>query len=59
MENSNYSIVTLKDVDFEAAGSYYCEVSIDSPIYTKESNEETLHVIGKSSTNDTINHTYY
>lgn len=34
------------NLDFDAAGSYYCEVSISNPIFTKASNEEILHVIG-------------
>jgi CD80-like C2-set immunoglobulin domain len=39
--------VTLKDLDFDATGSYYCEVSIDNPIFTKASSEVHLHVIGE------------
>lgn len=35
------------NLDFDATGSYYCEVSIDNPIFTKASNEVHLHVIGK------------
>lgn len=42
---SNESQVTLRNVDFEATGAYYCEVSTDTPIFTKESNEEPLHII--------------
>lgn len=44
---SNESQVTLMNLDFEATGSYYCEVSIDNPIFTKASNEVHLHVIGE------------
>ncbi|XP_065075386.1 uncharacterized protein beat-VII [Ochlerotatus camptorhynchus] len=39
------STLTLKNVDYEASGSYYCEVSTDTPIFTKASNEEPFHVI--------------
>lgn len=39
--------MTLKDLDFDATGSYYCEVSIDNPIFTKASSEVHLHVIGE------------
>jgi hypothetical protein len=35
------------NVDFEASGNYFCEVSIDNPIFTKASPEEHLHVMGK------------
>lgn len=35
------------NLDFEATASYYCEVSIDNPIFTKASSEEQLHIIGK------------
>lgn len=44
---SNSSQVTLTNLDFDATGSYYCEVSIDNPIFTKASNEVHLHVIGE------------
>lgn len=37
------------NLDFDATGAYYCEVSIDNPIFTKASNEEHVHVIGKQS----------
>ncbi|CAO1390958.1 unnamed protein product, partial [Diamesa tonsa] len=43
--NSNQDEVTLKNLDFDAAGLYYCEVSLDAPIFTKASNEEQIHVI--------------
>uniref|UniRef100_A0A182FJH3 Ig-like domain-containing protein n=1 Tax=Anopheles albimanus TaxID=7167 RepID=A0A182FJH3_ANOAL len=39
------SRLTLKNVDYEASGSYYCEVSTDTPIFTKASNDEMLHVM--------------
>ncbi|XP_055699185.1 uncharacterized protein LOC129799383 [Phlebotomus papatasi] len=42
---SNERQVTLKDVDFEASGLYYCEVSTDTPIFTKPSQDEQVHVI--------------
>jgi hypothetical protein len=35
------------NVDFEASGNYFCEVSTDNPIFTKASLEEHLHVMGK------------
>lgn len=44
---SNSSQVTLMNLDFDATGSYYCEVSIDNPIFTKASSEAHLHVIGE------------
>lgn len=44
---SNEKVVVLKNLDFEASGLYYCEVSTDSPIFTKASNEEQIHVIRK------------
>ncbi|XP_058836192.1 uncharacterized protein LOC131692868 [Topomyia yanbarensis] len=39
------STLTLKNVDYDASGSYYCEVSTDTPIFTKASNDEPLHVM--------------
>lgn len=47
-EHSDKDQVTLKNVDFEASGSYYCEVSTDTPIFTKESKEEPMQVIRKN-----------
>jgi hypothetical protein len=44
---SSPSQVTLMKLDFDASGNYFCEVSLDSPIFTKASNEEHLHVIGE------------
>ncbi|CRK92443.1 CLUMA_CG006010, isoform A [Clunio marinus] len=46
---SNESQVTLMNVDFDATAGYYCEVSIDNPIFTKASNEEHIHVIVKQT----------
>lgn len=45
-KNSNEDKVHLEKIDFDAAGKYYCEVSTETPIYTKESNIEQVHVIG-------------
>lgn len=39
------SRLMLKNVDYEASGSYYCEVSTDTPIFTKASNDEPMHVM--------------
>lgn len=46
-KNSDEEKVHLEKIDFDAAGRYYCEVSTETPIYTKESNIEQVHVIGK------------
>lgn len=46
-QQSDQDQVTLKDVDFDASGSYYCEVSTDTPIFTKGSEEEPMQVIRK------------
>ena len=43
---SNRSQVTLTNLDFEASAPYFCEVTIDNPIFTKASKEEHIHVIG-------------
>lgn len=43
--SSNEEQVTLKNLDFEAAGLYYCEVSTSTPIFTKASQDEQIHVI--------------
>ncbi|XP_055300001.1 uncharacterized protein LOC129567297 [Sitodiplosis mosellana] len=45
LKNSNEDKVHLEKIDFDAAGRYYCEVSTETPIYTKESNIEQVHVI--------------
>lgn len=42
---SNQNEVTLKNLDFEGTALYSCEVSLDSPIFTKASNEEHVIVI--------------
>lgn len=34
------------NLDFEASGTYFCEVTIDNPIYTKASPEQHIHIIG-------------
>lgn len=46
-KNSNAEKVELKNLSFEASGNYRCEVSLESPIYTKESDEEVMNVISK------------
>ena len=46
-KNSNEEKVHLENIDFDAAGRYYCEVSTDTPIFTKESNVEEVYVISK------------
>ncbi|CAG9802553.1 unnamed protein product [Chironomus riparius] len=46
---SNRSQVTLTNLDFEASAPYFCEVTIDNPIFTKASKEEHIHVIVKQS----------
>jgi cytochrome bd-type quinol oxidase subunit 2 len=44
---SNESQILLRNMDFEASGSYACVVSTQTPIYTKPSNEHELTVIRK------------
>jgi hypothetical protein len=46
LTKSNQSQVTLTNLDFEASGTYFCEVTIDNPIYTKASPEQHIHIIG-------------
>lgn len=46
-KNSDDKKVHLEKLDFDAGGKYYCEVSTDTPIYTKESNIEQMHIVGK------------
>ncbi|XP_055381170.1 probable cyclin-dependent serine/threonine-protein kinase DDB_G0292550 isoform X2 [Condylostylus longicornis] len=41
--------LSLNKLEFEASGHYYCEVSTDTPIFTKASQEEPLHVISPQS----------
>ncbi|TDG51994.1 hypothetical protein AWZ03_001664 [Drosophila navojoa] len=43
-ENSNETQVTLKDVQFDLSGQFYCEVSTDTPIFTKASADELMSV---------------
>ncbi|XP_023036066.1 uncharacterized protein LOC6651469 [Drosophila willistoni] len=43
-ENSNEQQVTLKDVQFDLSGQFYCEVSTDTPIFTKASADELMSV---------------
>ncbi|XP_067616425.1 uncharacterized protein beat-VII [Eurosta solidaginis] len=43
-ENSNETQVTLKNVDFDLSGQFFCEVSTDAPIFTKASVDELLSV---------------
>lgn len=53
-KNSDEEKVHLEKIDFEAAGRYYCEVSTDTPIFTKESNVEQVYVIGKYESSNEI-----
>lgn len=46
-QKSNQNEVILKIIDFDASGMYCCEVSLESPIFTKASNEEQVHVFRK------------
>lgn len=43
-DNSNERQVTLKDVQFDLSGQFYCEVSTDTPIFTKASADELMSV---------------
>ncbi|KAL7727143.1 hypothetical protein ACLKA6_016102 [Drosophila palustris] len=43
-ENSNETQVTLKNVQFDLSGQFYCEVSTDTPIFTKASADELMSV---------------
>ncbi|KAF4517119.1 hypothetical protein B566_EDAN008877 [Ephemera danica] len=45
--HTNDRQVMLRNLRFNASGSYSCEVSTDTPIYTKPSNDEPLTVILK------------
>ncbi|PSN46963.1 hypothetical protein C0J52_12571 [Blattella germanica] len=47
MSQSNERQIVLKNMDFEASGFYSCEVSTETPIYTKPSNDHELLVIRK------------
>uniref|UniRef100_A0A336L907 CSON002041 protein n=1 Tax=Culicoides sonorensis TaxID=179676 RepID=A0A336L907_CULSO len=42
---SNDKHFTIRNLHFDAAGTYYCEVTTDTPIYTKASQDAVLHVI--------------
>lgn len=46
-KHSNEHQLNLRNVDYEAAGEYSCEVSTDTPIFTRESNVDLIHVIGE------------
>lgn len=46
-KNSDDKKVHLERLDFDAGGKYYCEVSTDTPIFTKESNIEQMHIVGE------------
>lgn len=46
-DESNERQLTMKNLHFDAAGTYYCEVTTDTPIYTKESQLAPFHVIRK------------
>ncbi|XP_024084367.1 uncharacterized protein LOC106669510 [Cimex lectularius] len=43
--NSNENQVMLKELDFEASGLYSCEVSTETPIYTKPSDDQEMTVM--------------
>ncbi|KAH8310357.1 hypothetical protein KR044_000906 [Drosophila immigrans] len=43
-ERSNETQVTLKNVQFDLSGQFYCEVSTDTPIFTKASADELMSV---------------
>lgn len=45
--SSNEKQVMLKELDFDASGLYSCEVSTDTPIYTKPSDDLELTVMRK------------
>ncbi|XP_021915190.1 uncharacterized protein LOC110827656 isoform X2 [Zootermopsis nevadensis] len=45
LEKSNERQILLKNMQFESSGSYSCEVSTQTPIYTKPSNDHELLVI--------------
>ena len=44
---SNEEQILLRNMDFDASGLYCCEVSTQTPIYTKLSNDHELTVIRK------------
>lgn len=41
----------LKILDFDASGIYSCEVTLETPIYTKASEDEEVTVISKFKIN--------
>lgn len=43
----NGTTIKLKDVRFEASGSYSCQVSMTTPIYSQASESVQMKVIGK------------
>ncbi|ALC46131.1 beat-VII [Drosophila busckii] len=43
-DKSNETQVTLKNVQFDLTGQFFCEVSTDTPIYTKASADELMNV---------------
>jgi hypothetical protein len=45
--HTNERQVMLRNLHFEASGTYFCEVSTETPIYTKPSNDELLTVFRK------------
>jgi hypothetical protein len=48
--------ILLRNMDFEASGTYCCEVSMQTPIYTKLSNEHELTVIRKCAGGGSTEH---
>lgn len=48
MSLSNERKIVLQNVQFSASGSYSCEVSLETPIFTKSSAEKELLVIRKA-----------
>ncbi|XP_054273112.1 uncharacterized protein LOC128993320 [Macrosteles quadrilineatus] len=51
---SNEQQVRLKILDFDASGIYSCEVTTETPIYTKASEDEEVTVIKKQIEDPTI-----
>lgn len=46
-QNSSEQQIHLTNLDLSASGTYTCEVSMETPIFSKESDPKTLTVIGK------------
>lgn len=42
MQHSDHRQIVLRDLDFEATGLYSCQVSSQSPIFTRASIEQEL-----------------